>query len=72
MLEIMGNDAIKQKRVSLEIPNCQQTAAILRGTRRLFSVKYLFREATRIFYFLRTTKNFQMTVPFRYNIQSLH
>ena len=58
MLEIMGNDAIKQKRVSLEIPNCQQTAAILRGTRRLFSVKYLFREATRIFYFLRTTKNF--------------
>ena len=54
----MGNDAKKRECMLLEIPNCQQTAAILRGTRRLFSVKYLFREATRIFYFLRTTRNF--------------
>ena len=41
-----------------------------RGTQPLFSVKYLYLEKQilpKIFYNLRTAKNFYMTVPFMYN-----
>ena len=43
-----------------------------RGTQRMLSVKYLFGEAIlpRIFYYLRTAKNFAITVPFMYNFRN--
>ena len=39
---------------------------------RLFCVKYLFGEAElpKMFFCLRTTKNFQITIPFLYNFRS--
>ena len=53
---------------------CQKCKGRIRGTQRLLSVKYLFERKQilpRIFYYLRTSKKFQMTVPFMYNFRSL-
>ena len=53
---------------------------MIRGTHRLFSVKCIFTGISvrrskyckpKIFYYLRTAKNFQITVPFMYNFRSL-